>query len=1142
MSNVAQSLPSELQQIGDVLRALQSPETSVIQEGERKLELAWKQAPNDLVRQLLATLAALSLSGPELRQQAAVLLRQCVTGLSEGSKRQAIWADLDDATKRQLMNQLLESLLTDPIAPVRRNVGSAIASVAESMAEDFDDLQLNWPELLPALSRCVGTGSSSDLRVAALGVMKEMAELIGDGLVSQGPAALAMLQACLGDSVPEVRAAAAQFVFQLIAEIDMKRASALASVMPAILTTMQSLTASESLLKETLESFVAAVDEEPEFFKQNGLQQLWPLLVQMCNAQSFSDTDLRQIAMEALMSLTVGLCEDFCKSEAQPFLEQLVILNIEWMMEVEEDVDAWTRISDKDDDELDGEIGTIAEENLDRLADKFSDEEQMEDVFMPVLFKVIRAALASPAATWKHSRAAVIAINQIVEYVEEEAWIDQCVEFIVNQLAHPHPRVRASAFQAAGQAAYDHSPYIQEQHYDSLLPAVVIGLDDVNIRVASNAAEALSSIGDELDQDALSPYLSDLMTKLVLRLQAGQTQGMQEHCLSSIAVLAEVAEEDFVPYYKTVMPLMKQLISSCSREEQRSLRGKAFECASLIGDAVGADTFTPDAHEVMQLMVMHLKAGFAADDPTREYVHEACARVAGTLKKAFKPYLEVVLPGVFTVLASRPQELDQNNLPDEDDEDMSLLLASDGKVVGLKTSVLNEMKEALVLIRSMIAAVEDDFCDFLPLTCQHMLPLLEFSCEDIRTQSFEVWEAIVDCARMSSERGKCEKSVVVRLVSEFLKTTVALMAQPAPKGLDSVALSKLQAQAGGVSGVLQKAGPGVLAKGDVADLLRLLVELLGRVTVAAETPAVSSKKHNTGMTMAEEDGDEEEDESNAEAEEVTPQSVRFSLADMTGAIMRANRSDFVEVGMTTVIELVRRLTQPTSSNADRSLGFYMADDVVDILGELSIPSWNFFMEQACRSITDKCPVVRQYASSTIGNGARQPIFAQIAPMAASQLARVLQKYGERHRRRRAVNTEAKELALSVDASIWALGMICEHHEKNIGGDSSEAWKMWLANLPLRYDQDVGQKTHAQLLELVVKSHAVVTAPAQLPRVLSIFAEVYKSHFSNPVLDKEIAVAIARAGKGMVEGFGASLPEKQRTRVEVILADGLAALS
>lgn len=35
------------------------------------------------------------------------------------------------------------------------------------------------------------------------------------------------------------------------------------------------------------------------------------------------------------------------------------------------------------------------------------------------------------------------------------------------------------------------------------------------------------------------------------------------------------------------------------------------------------EIFAKDAHEIMQVMVPSFQAGFAADDQTREYIHEA---------------------------------------------------------------------------------------------------------------------------------------------------------------------------------------------------------------------------------------------------------------------------------------------------------------------------------------------------------------------------------------------------------------------------------------------------------------------------------------------------------------------------------------
>merc|ERR1719223_2450520 len=309
-------------------------------------------------------------------------------------------------------------------------------------------------------------------------------------------------------------------------------------------------------------------------------------MIELCGAQHFEDSDIRHSSMEAATSLAAGLAGEFCKVEGQPLLEQLIGLNVEWMLEVEEDVDAWTAKADADDDdELDSDQVEIGEENLDQLAERCADVKQLEEVFMPLLFKVIRATMAQPAVSWKHVRACVMAVSQVVEHLEEEPWIDQCVEFIHQQLSHAHPRVRDAAFRAVGQVAFDHEPYVQESHHGLLLPAIVAGIDDVNIRVAASACGSFVSFGEELNREDIMPHLDTLLTKMFSRLQRGETRTMQEQCLSGMAVVSEVAEELFAPYYAHIMPVLKGIVERATGDKEKLLRGKAFECISLVGDA-----------------------------------------------------------------------------------------------------------------------------------------------------------------------------------------------------------------------------------------------------------------------------------------------------------------------------------------------------------------------------------------------------------------------------------------------------------------------------------------------------------------------------------------------------------------------------
>ena len=49
------------------------------------------------------------------------------------------------------------------------------------------------------------------------------------------------------------------------------------------------------------------------------------------------------------------------------------------------------------------------------------------------------------------------------------------------------------------------------------------------------------------------------------------------------------------------MPGLRQLLTDLAGKEFRMLRGKAMECISLIGVAVGKEKFAADAKEVMGL-------------------------------------------------------------------------------------------------------------------------------------------------------------------------------------------------------------------------------------------------------------------------------------------------------------------------------------------------------------------------------------------------------------------------------------------------------------------------------------------------------------------------------------------------------------
>ena len=128
-------------------------------------------------------------------------------------------------------------------------------------------------------------------------------------------------------------------------------------------------------------------------------------------------------------------------------------------------------------------------------------------------------------------------------------------------------------------------------------------MDDAgNPRVQSHAAAALINFCENCDADILDPYLDGLLAKLAVLLQGGKII-VQEQAITAIAAIADCASEKFAKYYDNFIPYLKSILINANNKEYRKLRGKAMECISLIGGAVGKEKFFNDAKEVMNIMM-----------------------------------------------------------------------------------------------------------------------------------------------------------------------------------------------------------------------------------------------------------------------------------------------------------------------------------------------------------------------------------------------------------------------------------------------------------------------------------------------------------------------------------------------------------
>lgn len=151
--------------------------------------------------------------------------------------------------------------------------------------------------------------------------------------------------------------------------------------------------------------------------------------------------------------------------------------------------------------------------------------------------------------------------------------------------------MRYAACNAVGQMATDFAPGFQKKFHEKVIAALLQTMEDQgNQRVQAHAAAALINFTEDCPKSLLIPYLDSLVKHLhsimVLKLQELIQKGTKlvlEQVVTSIASVADTAEEKFVPYYDLFMPSLKHIVENAVQKELRLLRGKLLSAsASLV--------------------------------------------------------------------------------------------------------------------------------------------------------------------------------------------------------------------------------------------------------------------------------------------------------------------------------------------------------------------------------------------------------------------------------------------------------------------------------------------------------------------------------------------------------------------------------
>ncbi|KAL4855412.1 Importin-5 [Chlorella vulgaris] len=1006
----------------------------------------------------------------ETRGLCAVLLRKVLT-----RDESSIWPRMSAPAKAAVKAEMLGCIQGEEQRAVTKKVCDCVSELAAGIIEDQ-----GWPELLPFMFQLVQSGQPR-LVESALLIFAAMARYVMGVLVQYMGTLNGVLQQCLGSNEADVRLAAMKATCVFISELESAEdRDKFQATLPALLSCIgRALNeGDDSSAQDAIEMFIEIAEAHPRF-----LRRQLPAVI----AESESlDEGVRMLAAEFL----VTLCEAREKAPGMmrklpQFGDRLFKCLVLFLLDVEDDPEWHSAEDEKHEHEGEGDLFDFGQECLDRAALSLGANTVAASAgaLLPVL-------LAD--GDWKRRHAALITIAQIAE---------GCCKVFVKQME--------------GLVTL----CLQDSQHATLLPPLILLMDDFNNpRVQAHACAAVVNFAEASDQDTLAPYLDTLISKLLALLQRGRRR-VQEAALTAIAALADTAEEYFIKYYDSCMPIMTSILTHASGKEMHLLRAKALECVSLVGLAVGKERFGEDAKGVMQYMQQVQAAGLEADDPLASYMLQAGARICKALGQDFLPYLQLVMPPLLAAAQLKPDvnviDLEDTDGEEEDDEDIETFVVG-GKRVSLHTSVLEEKATACNMICCYADELKEGFYPYVEQVTQLMVPLLKFYFnEEVRASAAQALPEMLRSASLAAAKGLGPDAAYVRTMLGFVWEPLV---EAIPKEPDMEILVNLLEAVDEIIDIVD--GPKMLTLEQIAAAFS---QFAGVVSEYEE------RREGRLDRMKSEDFDAEEQEAiMLEHESET------ELLDALGSCITTTLRLFGDGALPLVEALmpaVSKLLEKGRFPEERRVAICIMDDVLEHSpagGEKYAAQVLPILLQGCG---DRDANVRQCSVYGLGCAA-QHRSQGFQPHAAAAVQAVLGLIT-------APDARSADNELCFDNAVSALGKLLEFQPAAI---DAQAGGLFVSQLPLKGDTVEARVVHKQLVGFIQRSDPRILGDsnANLPKIVEVFAKVLAK--GDKLVDADVSPQMATLLKqmqahlppGVFAGCVAALKPKQQQRLQDIL--------
>lgn len=1032
---------------------------------------------------------------PNLHQQAAILLRRCITThFDEG------YLTLSPDQQNEFKSQLLNCITINQEQFVRKKVADCVSELSRRLITGETKTNA-WPEVLKFMFDTVGS-SDAGLKEIPLHIFGTFPGVFGDQQEHYQQVIHQMLAQCLQQSEAiNVRVAASLALVSFLQENATENPGIFRyyqDVIPGLIQTCEENALDDDT--QVLKVFIELCEDAPKAVRPH-LNAVLQLALKLVADQEREDS-VRQLALEICVSLAETAPGMIRKQKTA--IPVLVPEMLKMMCELDDDEQALQEWSVSDDTVDDTDANNVCAENaIDRFACAIGGK-----VMLPVVMNSVPQMLQSD--DWRFRHAGLMALSAVGEgcHKHMEEMLSAIVTSITPFLKDPHPRVRYATCNALGQMCTDFAPTMQKQFHKEIIPSLYETLDDVkNPRVQAHGGAALVNFVEDCPSNVLAPYLEPLCGKVqqVLELYLNElgrvgAKLVLEQVTTTIAAIADTAADQFITYYDRFIPTLKYIMQNANGDEYRMLRGKTIECISLIGLAVGREKFMPDAQEIMGhlLRTQADTDSWEDDDPQISYMISAWARMCRLLGEKFNEYLPVVMGPLMKAASIKPEVtmLDTQDVENVDEDDgWEFIKLGDQQSFGIKTAGLEEKATACQMLVCYARELKKVFIDYVEDVVKLMVPLLKFYFHDgVRTSAAHSLAPLLEAA---AQRGED----YVKNIWDFICPSLLTAIEDEP--VSDLTSSMMDA----LARCIELRGIGCLTIEQYQQLAKILHKLLEEHFVKADERMGKRNDEDYDEQMEEQLMQEDNDDVYTLSK----------ISDILHALFGTHKSELFPFFDSLLPHYVKLLGKERPW-ADRQWSLCVFDDIVEHCGADALKYSEIFVRPMVECLDDESPEVRQAASYGIG------VMAMSAPEAfASVIREALPRLRQVITGPRGYMNGQRQLSQEEQAPlencVSAVAKILKHAPVLLGDERASLLRDWLNWLPVTEDKEEATHVYGFLADLIESNDPVVLGEnnVNLAGVIKLVGDAVYGHSFEEC--PEVATRIAAICKSVQTNAG-----------------------